>query len=711
MSRRWTLILPAVAAFCVYANSLPGTFHYDDHHSIVRNPHIRDLANLPRFFVDPSTFSGDTDKGMYRPVLLTSLAANHAVHGYDPAGYHAVNLALHGLAAALLCGLVMRLSASTAVGLAAGLVFAVHPLTAEPVNYVSSRSELLLGVFVLACLWAHVAGRRGLALVACGLALLSKATAVMLLPLLIVVDRWVLRRGPDGLRGSASRYAGYFGLTVAYLVAIVVNGYLTRSVAAPVRDLPTQWLTQLKAPAYYLRLLAVPQPLSVEPAFTESATFSGVVVVGLLFVLSAAWLLWQGCARRVAAGSAGLVVGAGLLLLPTSGMPLNMLVNERRLYLVAALLTVALVGLVRRRTPALLAVVVLSLLTVQRNEAWASPVRLWEAARTAGSSSYRMWVNLGKAYQEEGRTDEAEAAYRRALELDDRYADAWNNLAVVAHAQGRVADAISLYEEALRRDDSMEEIHLNLADAYLALGQPDEAERVYERALALDPANGRAWNNLGELRMALRRPQAALVAFDRAADLLPDRFEPHNNRGNALDGLGRRAEAAEAYRRALDLGQGEAGRGAVHANLGETLRRLGDARAAAHLDSAVLQQPTPAVFDYRARLAWDEGRMDDAAADWRRSVDLDPQRASAWTGLGEVALRRGDAVTAAAAFARALSEGESLRARWGLALARDRSGHVAAARDAYAAYLDAAPKSDGRRMQALDRLAQLGGRP
>ena len=65
----------AIVAVCLaaYANSLDNGFHYDDEHSIQRNIHIRDLGNIPLFFKDPSTFSVDHDKGMFRPLLLVVL--------------------------------------------------------------------------------------------------------------------------------------------------------------------------------------------------------------------------------------------------------------------------------------------------------------------------------------------------------------------------------------------------------------------------------------------------------------------------------------------------------------------------------------------------------------------------------------------------------------------------------------------------------------
>ena len=63
--------LLGLVALC-YVNSLDGSFHYDDSHSIVENYHIRHLGNIPRFFSDPQTFSREPAMAMYRPLLVTT---------------------------------------------------------------------------------------------------------------------------------------------------------------------------------------------------------------------------------------------------------------------------------------------------------------------------------------------------------------------------------------------------------------------------------------------------------------------------------------------------------------------------------------------------------------------------------------------------------------------------------------------------------------
>ena len=60
---RFPLALGGIVAIS-YGNSLSGSFHYDDFHSLVANPHVRTLTNIPSFFVDPGLFSSDADKAI-----------------------------------------------------------------------------------------------------------------------------------------------------------------------------------------------------------------------------------------------------------------------------------------------------------------------------------------------------------------------------------------------------------------------------------------------------------------------------------------------------------------------------------------------------------------------------------------------------------------------------------------------------------------------
>ena len=177
------------------------TFHYDDFHSIVHNPHIQTLDSIPLFFVDPARFSLDEKQAMYRPLVLTSYAFNYAFGGLDVRGFRALNIAIHIVNALLLLHLVSRLYPSPTLAWSTSLFFAFHPLAVETVHYISSRSESLMALGALVALWAYVRWsekRSGGLLYLCsvlafGFSLLSKSVGCVVLVLMPLCD-WLLGR-------------------------------------------------------------------------------------------------------------------------------------------------------------------------------------------------------------------------------------------------------------------------------------------------------------------------------------------------------------------------------------------------------------------------------------------------------------------------------------------------------------------------------------
>jgi hypothetical protein len=146
--------LIVVAGAACYANGLTGAFVFDDLDSIVGNARIRNLSTA--WNPPPNT----TASG--RPLLNVTLALNYAAGGYAVSGYHLANVALHLLAAvvlfALVRGTLLRRAVpehfrrrATALGLAVGLLWVVHPLHTEAVTYVIQRGE------ILAALWCFLA--------------------------------------------------------------------------------------------------------------------------------------------------------------------------------------------------------------------------------------------------------------------------------------------------------------------------------------------------------------------------------------------------------------------------------------------------------------------------------------------------------------------------------------------------------------------------
>ena len=145
----------------VYAGSLVNGFHFDDFHTIVNNHHIRELSSIPSFFRDAGAFSVNPESAMYRPLLSTTLAIDYAISGYNASGYHAVNMLIHGLTAIAAFSWLVGLGIRARESLTTALIFAVHPINSKAVCYISSRSELLMGLCMLCALTLHARHRDG----------------------------------------------------------------------------------------------------------------------------------------------------------------------------------------------------------------------------------------------------------------------------------------------------------------------------------------------------------------------------------------------------------------------------------------------------------------------------------------------------------------------------------------------------------------------
>ncbi len=164
--RRMTVLaggLIGLAAFAVYFNSFAGVFLLDDRARIEENPNVRNFS-LSRLFdpIEPEVHGG-------RPVVTLTLGLNYAYGKSRVRGYHAVNLAIHILAAWTLFGVIRRTlslpllrarfgSAATPLALAAALIWTVHPLQTGAVTYIIQRSESLMALFYLLTLYCVIRG-------------------------------------------------------------------------------------------------------------------------------------------------------------------------------------------------------------------------------------------------------------------------------------------------------------------------------------------------------------------------------------------------------------------------------------------------------------------------------------------------------------------------------------------------------------------------
>jgi tetratricopeptide (TPR) repeat protein len=512
VASRWLPVaLLVAAALLAFWSALSGPFIYDDHSAIVENAHLRSLLPLSTSLGAPP----DTPAAG-RPIVSLSLALDHAVHGLDPRGFHATNLAVHLLGALVLLALVRRTlllppaPASTArarwLGFAVALLWLVHPVQTEVVNYAIQRSESLMSLFylltLLLALRARGHTRFGLGgVVACALGMASKESMVTAPVAVVLFDLAYRERGiAEVVRTRAPLWIGLAG-TWGVLALLWVGAPRGASVGTGLGVSPLVWaLNQSEAVLGYLRLVFWPSELVLDYGLPRTLGLDEVwpQLLGLGAILAGVIAL---LAARPRAGFPALFFF--LALAPTSSLiPIaTEVAAERRMHLaLAGPLALAVVvtfdALVRRlgTRAAPVGVVLLAgiaatlgAVTHARNLEYQSDVAIWRTVAERAPRNARGHYNLGTVLVAEGALPEAEAAYRRALELEPGYLRARYNLGVVLGMQGRADEAIRALEAALAIDPADPAAHQSLGILREGRGQRREAALHYRRALAREP--------------------------------------------------------------------------------------------------------------------------------------------------------------------------------------------------------------------------------
>lgn len=223
---RWGIIVSVVlASILPFLGSLNGYFLADDF-GLIWLFWNKPLSHFPTLFAAPWTetiYGYRADE--IRPTLAFSYWLDARWGAANPIGYHVSNIVLHALNALFVLAIGRRTLGLPWVwsGIAA-LLFAVMPVHAETVNWISGRADSIPSLFFLAAFFCFNywrtnggTGWYGVALLACFLALFSKQSAIVL-PVIIVAYE-ALTPGPHRMLSwrRLSAYLPFVALTAGYL--------------------------------------------------------------------------------------------------------------------------------------------------------------------------------------------------------------------------------------------------------------------------------------------------------------------------------------------------------------------------------------------------------------------------------------------------------------------------------------------------------------
>jgi len=561
----WAPLTLAIAGLAVYANSFAGVFLFDDLGTIVRNPAIRQLTHLGQVLLPPA----DTALAG-RPLVQLSFAINYALGGLDVWGYHVVNLALHLSCACLIYALIRRV-APQGLAFAVALLWTVHPLNTEVVNYITERTESMMALCLLLTLYCAARQWRVAAVAVCALGMLCKETMAVA-PIAVGLYEWAASAEESFAALWRRRWPFYVALSATWIVpaGMLVTRGQTLSAGFATAHV-SSWTYLLNQPALilrYLRLALWPSDLVLYYGWPRALHFSDVwvlfaIVATLVIASIVALMKW----RPIGAAA----VWVFLFLGPTSSLlPIATEVGaERRMYLpLIGVLTLGVIGLAalaRRTAP------------FHRDESWSA----WPAAVVAiatvafgattftRNAEYATSLGMARTVLERWPTANAEQMVGTELIAAGRQEEAIPHLqaAVVAYpparlflgeallAAGKHTEAIAELERFTREEPALAPVRtrMMIAKAYGASGQMPEAIEHLTRVLALDPNHTEAHGLIGEALTAQKNFADAVPHYQAYLAANPGSVIAWSKLGLALAMIDRVPEARAAFERAVAI--------------------------------------------------------------------------------------------------------------------------------------------------------------
>lgn len=578
------LLISAVAAI-LYAHTLPFPFVFDDCVYLTDNPfafgeHRFGFLTDPRGYATaPSKMGMDPDYALniiLRPFAYFTFYLNYLWGGLNPQGFRMVNIIIHAVNAWLLF-LVLRqflyrsgkrasVTESTRVfiPLTAALLFVAHPLQTESVTYIIQRFTSMGALFCLLALWLHLhangaltrAGRlalRAASVFAVVLGMLSKES-VFTAPAMIVLIDWAVMgsRFKTALRRALPLLACM--VIVPGLVLFTTwaenggNVSLGAAINVANRDnMPRSHyeyvLTSLRMVLAYLRLILVPANLNLDPKVDWSTSLADWRVLasaaGVIGIIAGAGMVFR---RRSGDLRASMLFAFTIYyfasLITSSGLvPLPDVMAEHRSYkpsIGAFVVLVCLLDFIRARffwnglarivvpAAATLWVAALSNATLARNEVWRSTLSLWSDTVDKSPGKWRPWFNLGCAYGEVERLEDAERCFRKVLELEPGVMLAHSNLATILIREQKNREALAVCRDAVARGISTPELEHTLGVSQCLVGMVDEGVQTLSRVLTRRPAYRPTHIVLAAAYAHLRRDELALEHYKKAASLGPE---------------------------------------------------------------------------------------------------------------------------------------------------------------------------------------------
>ncbi|MBI5075689.1 MAG: tetratricopeptide repeat protein [Nitrospirae bacterium] len=463
------LFLLVLLSFSVYISTLSNDFVWDDKYEVLSNEWIKDFAYLPDIFFSHSLgwLKPEQSSTKYGPLKLLVRLLQYHISGTDPWAYQVTNVLVHALTSVMVFLVCARLflalhgENSVMYPFAASLLFAVHPIHTEPVNWAIGLSELSMTFFCLLSFYLFMksTGNTIRAHVLPGLlmfiAILFKVTAVFFLPVFVAytyaLSRSSIQPHPNSTVPRGILLKRYMPIALALVAYFSLFFLVTAGESDPVKtnhirlDTYNLMLNMPLLLFQYMEKLVLPLQLNVLYVFHPVSSIAETTfLLPLCFMIIYFFIMMFTMKKNIMLSLCSVWIIAPLLpclYLPATGYSYYVFA-ERYLYLPSAGYVILIAALSRiavkrsffnRQTiPVIVSLFAITgmyfgILTVQRNQAWKSDFILWSDTVEKSPDSDVAHNNLGVAYEHKGLFDDALREYETAISLNPTYMEAYDN--------------------------------------------------------------------------------------------------------------------------------------------------------------------------------------------------------------------------------------------------------------------------------------------
>ncbi len=517
----------------------------------------------------------------WHPLTWIAHMIDSQLFGMFAGGHLLVNTLIHVTNTLLVFWFLLRTTRARWPSALVAALFALHPLHVESVAWAAERKDTLSTFFGLLSLIAYVRyaeapsiSRYVWTAVTLALGLMSKPMLVTWPLVMLLLDYWPLRRFQrsevrsqwSAVRGLVVEKIPLFALAAASTIITLIaasRGGAVRTLAH--EPIALRLSNAVVSYAKYLLRAFWPNDLAVYYPFPEAGIPAWQIIgAALLLIGITGFCFFQRKLRPY------LIVGwlwfLGTLV-PVIGLVQvgRQTMADRFFYIPSIGLFIALVfGLAdiaerRRVAPwlgagvALGVLLILATLTNAQIHRWRDSFALFEHTLAVTPSSLLIEYDLGVAFAESDRYDEAAPHFEKALQIrpDDYMSLLY--MGITRFHQGRMPEAIEYAQAAIRSQADSPRAHDLLGMALAKQDRNDDALDEMRRAVELAPKDADVRNDLGLALARLGRTPEAINEFHEAVRLNPNSVATHANLGWALLGSGKARESIPEFEAALHL--------------------------------------------------------------------------------------------------------------------------------------------------------------